>query len=256
LRPDNAELFIVSDLPLADLQPILESVLGSWRAPAEPKGVKQFGPVAPRDAKPRIVLNDRPNSPQSFIFGGEVTPVDPRGENSAYSAGVDLLGGRAGARINMDLREAKGWSYGAFGYSSPTERTVPFFVQAAVQSDRTGDSVIALMQQLNGITGAKPARPDELAQSVASIIGELPGSFETGASVLSAMQANALYRRPDNYHELMSGLYHGLDPAKVNSALRAAIDPNAIVYVVVGDAAKVRPQLAKVGLKAEEMKVR
>jgi len=249
-------VFVVSDLPLAELKPILESVVGNWQAPAVAKGVKQFGPVAPAVASPRIVLIDRPGSPQSFIFGGEVTPVDPRGENSAFAAGVDLLGGRAGARINQDLREAKGWSYGAFGYSSPTERAVPFLVQAAVQSDRTGDSVIALMQQLNAIVGAKPATQEELAQSVASIVGELPGRFETGSAVLSAMQSNALYGRPDNYPELMAGLYGGLDPAEVNSALRASINPKSIVYVVVGDAAKVRQQLAKVGLKAEEMAAR
>ena len=256
LRPDNAELFVVSDLPLAELTPILEASLGSWKAPATPKGAKNFGPLAPSPAQPRIVLIDRPSSPQSFIFGGVVTPVTPGGQNSAFEAGVDLLGGRAGARINQDLREAKGWSYGAFGYSNASEKVVPFFVQAAVQSDRTGDSVIALMDQLKAITGPKPATQGELGQSVASIVGELPGRFETGSAVLAAMQSNDLYGRPDNYYELLSSRFGSLDPAAVNAALRASINPGGMVYVVVGDASKVRPQLAKVGLKAEEMPAR
>ncbi|QNN64996.1 insulinase family protein [Sphingomonas rhizophila] len=256
LRPDNAELFVVSDLPFAEMKPILEAQLGGWTAPAVAKGAKQFGAVAPRRSKPRIVLIDRPSSPQTFILGGAITPVDPRGENSAFTAGVDLLGGRAGARINQDLRETKGWSYGAFGYSSPNERAVPFMVQAPVQADRSADSVLALMKQVKDIVSTNPAKPEELSTSVASIVGELPGSFETGSSVLGAMQSNALFGRPDDYQERMASLYGGLQLVGVNSALRASIDPNSIVYVVVGDAAKVRAQLAKAGLKAEEMAVR
>jgi predicted Zn-dependent peptidase len=251
LRPDNAELYIVSDLPLAQLTPILEGAFGSWQAPAAPRGTKNFGAIPAHPAKPRIVLIDRPGSPQSFIYAGEITPIDPRADNTALFAGSDVLGGSSASRIFADLREAKGWSYGAYGSPAPTARTVPYIIQAPVQADRTGDSVAALMGHLKDIVGPKSVTSEELARSVASSVGELPGRFETGAAVLGAMQSNALFGRPDNYYETVAGRYEALTIPVVDQALRQAIDPNGFVFVVVGDAAKVKPQLDKLGLPVE-----
>ena len=254
LRPDNAELFIVSNLPLATLTPMLEDVLGKWQAPAGPRGVKAFGPLPARPAKPRIVLIDRPGSPQSMILGGEVTPLDPRADNTAALAGFDVFGGGGASRIFLDLRESKGWSYGAYGNPSLNVHAVPYLLQAPVQADRTGDSVAVLIQQLRDITTTKGVTQAELAQAVSTSIGELPGRFETGSAVLAAMQTNALYGRPDNYYELLSDRYRALGTAGVDKVLRESIDPNGFVFVVVGDAAKVRPQLDKLGLPVEVIK--
>ncbi len=255
LRPDNAALFIVSSLPLATLMPLLDRQFGQWQAPAAPRGIKSFTAPPVPSGGPRIVLIDRPASPQSFIYGGEVTTIDPRGDNTAISAATDVLGGSSG-RLLLDLRETKGWSYGAFGGVSINLAAVPYLVQAPVQSDRTGDSVAAILQHVRDITGARGVTSGELGQVVANSIGELPGRFETGAAVLGAMQSNALLGRPDNYYELVSDRYRALGPAGVNQVLTSSIDPNAFVFVVVGDAAKVKPQLAKLGLPIEEMKPR
>jgi predicted Zn-dependent peptidase len=256
LRPDNAELFVVSDLSLATLKPILETALGTWQAPAGERGTKSFGPLPPRPKSPRIVLIDRPGSPQSFIYGGELTPIDPRAENTALFAGSDVLGGSTASRINFELRERKGWSYGSFGYPQLAVAAVPYLVQAPVQADRTGESIAALMTQIRGIVGAKGVTTEERVRAVANSIGGLPGQFETGAAVLSAMQTNTLYGRPDNYYELLGDRYRALDNRTVDLALRQAIDPNGFVWVVVGEAAKIRPQLEKLHMPIEVIQPR
>ncbi|RST32035.1 insulinase family protein [Sphingomonas ginkgonis] len=252
IRPDNLRIFVVSSLPLAEVQPLLEQRFGSWRAAAGvPLGTKQFGNRQPRPAAERVVLIDRPGSPQSVILGGQVTPVDPRSDIVALTSANDVLGGNFLSRINMDLRESKGWSYGVSGRAQLTQQAVPYLVNAPVQADRTGDSLAALRSDIRAFLGGQGVTQTELERTVTNLSGQLPGEFETGADVLSAMQSNALYGRPDNYYELLADKYRAQTRTSLDAALKGALDPSGFVWVVVGDAAKVRPQLAKVGLPVE-----
>ena len=83
LRPDNMEIFVVSDRPLSEVQAELDRHYGQWQAPASAKGTKQFTDPPARPTSPRIVLIDRPQSPQSVIVAGQITPVDPRSDITA-----------------------------------------------------------------------------------------------------------------------------------------------------------------------------
>jgi len=256
LRPDNLEIFVVSNLPLADVQQQLEAHFGTWAAPTVAKGEKAFTALPPRPKAERIVLIDRPGSPQSIIVGGQVTPVDPRGEMAALTLANDVLGVQFLSRINMDLRETKGWSYGVRGTTQLNAKVVPYVVSAPVQSDRTGDSIKALQHDIREFLATKGVTDEELSRNLANRVSQLPGQFETSVSVLSAMQTNALYGRPDNYYELLAGKYGAQTKASLDAALRGAVDPNGFVWVVVGDASKVKPQLAKLGLPVEEIQPR
>ena len=109
------------------------------------------------------------------------------------------------------------------------------------------------MDNFSGFFGAKGVTQEELDRTVANSINQLPGRFETGAAVLGAMQSNALYGRPDNYYELLAPRYRAQTRASLDSAIRAVVDPKAFLWVVVGDAAKVRPQLETLGLPIEVM---
>ncbi len=149
LRPDNMELFVVSNLPLGELQPQLEARFGNWAPPAAAKGAKNFVSATARPTKARIVFIDRPGSPQSVILGGQLTPVDPFGDVVPVTSANDVLGGNFLSRINMDLRETKGWSYGVRGSIGLNVHAVPYLVSAPVQSDRTGDSIKALGEQIS-----------------------------------------------------------------------------------------------------------
>ncbi|MEO7278013.1 MAG: pitrilysin family protein [Sphingomicrobium sp.] len=248
LRPDKAELFVVSDRPLAEVQAALTQAFGDWRAPAVPAGQKVFGTVAVRGTSPRIVLIDRPSSPQSVIYAGETTPLDPHSDITASMAGSDVLGSGTFSRIWNDLRETKGWAYSPFSQVVLREKAAPYLIAASVQADRTGDSVAEIMGLTRELLGTKKVSAEELKLSVASATGELPGQFQTSDAVLAGMVTNALYGRPDNYYEKVAGRYEGLTTAGVDQALAGMIDPNALVFVIVGDAAQVRPQLDKLGM--------
>jgi predicted Zn-dependent peptidase len=256
LRPDKAEIFVVSDRPLTEVQAALEQAFGSWKAPATPAGTKAFGPLPARPTSPRIVLINRPGSPQSVIFGGEMTPLDPRSDLTASLAGSDVFGSGTFSRIWNDLRETKGWAYSPYSITVMRQNAVPYLIQASVQADKTGESIASVMGLLKDLLGPKKVKPEELSISVASATGELPGQFQTSDAVLAGMTANALYGRPDNYYETLADKYRALTPATVDQALANMLDPNALVFVVVGDAAKVKPQLAKLGLPIEEVQPR
>jgi len=251
LRPDRLKIFVVSDRPLSEIQPLIEAEFGRWETPAVPAGVKHFTTPPPRPASARIVLVNRPDSPQSVIAGGQVTPADPRNNIEALIAANDVLGGNFLSRINMDLREAKGWSYGVRGSAQLSEKAVPYVISAPVQADRTGDAIKALNAQIGGFLGTKGVTGEELARTIANRVNALPGQFETSDAVLSAMMSNDLYGRPVNYQETLAAKYRGYDAAALDAAIRGTIDPNGFVWVVVGDAAKVRPQLDKLGIPVE-----
>ena len=256
LRPDNLKIFVVSDRPLAEIMPLLNEQFGTWQASAAPKGVKSFGATPARPATSRIVLIDRPGSPQSVISGGQLTPLDPKGDVVAASTANDVLGGDFLSRINMDLRESRGWSYGAYGNLSLREHSVPYVISAPVQANRTGEAIAELDKLVGGILGANAISADELGRVTANSINELPGRFETSSAVLSAMMTNDLLGRPDDYYETLAGRYRALTAPTVNSALRQVLARKGFVWVVVGDAASVKPQLAKLGMPVEVVEAR
>jgi zinc protease len=256
LRADNMEVFVVSNLPLNELLPQLEQRFGTWTAPAAPKGVKTFIAPPARPASQKILLIDRPGSPQSVILGGQLTPVNPFGDIVPISGANEVFGGNFLSRINMDLRETKGWSYGVRSSLGLNVQAAPYLINAPVQADKTGESIRALNDQLTSYLGKKGVSGEELTRLVSNNVDALPGRFETSGAVLSAMITNDLYRRPDNYYELLAGKYRALTQAELNAAMKAAIDPKGITWVVVGDAKQVRPQLDKLGVPVEVIQPR
>jgi len=252
LRPDNAEIFVVSSLALAEIMPGLEESFGAWQAPATPKGTKDFSSLASAPESARIVLVDRPNSPQSLILGGQITSADPSDPaiNDLINAN-NALGGGFLSRLNMNLRETKGWSYGVRGGPNLSENAVSYVVQAPVQADRTGDALAELIREVGEFVTTRGVTDEELERIVTNEISSLPGRFETSGSVLGAMRANALYGRPNDYYETLADQYRGQTTASLDAAARAEIDPDRFVWVVVGEAATVGPQLEALGLPVE-----
>jgi zinc protease len=251
LRPDNAKIFIVSDRPLSEIQPLLEARFGNWAPPTATRGAKSFPAAAPRPAGPRILLINRPGAPQSSILGAELLSIDPKGDIIPFDAANDVLGGDFNARLNMDLREEKGWSYGVGGNESVMLHAVPYLVSAPVQADRTGDSLAELNRQIADFVTTKGVTPEERERVITKSINQLPGEFETSGAVLGAMMNIDMLGKPDNYYETLAPEYRALTPAQLDQAARAALDPKGFTWIVVGDAAKVRPQLEKLGMPIE-----
>jgi predicted Zn-dependent peptidase len=133
------------------------------------------------------------------------------------------------------------------------QRIAPYVVSAPVQADRTGDAIAAIRSDMRDFLTTKPVTDEELKRTITNLTDALPGEFETGESVLSAMESQALLNRPDNYYELLQRQYEGLTKAQLDAALRGVVNPDGFVWVVVGDAAKVKPQLEKLGIPVQEM---
>jgi zinc protease len=252
LRPETARVFVVSDRPLPEIVQLLNARLGQWRGAAEvPVGVKDFSAPIPAP-RARIVLVDRPQSPQSVIYAGAVMPVSGSDDLLALNAANEVLGNNFLSRINTEIRERRGWSYGVFGIVQQREQRVPYVVIAPVQADRTGDSIRELMAQYVAFNSTNGVSDAERVRTVNGNIRQLPGAYETAASILGALRSNDLYRRPDDYWERVAPRYRAMTAQAMDAAARAAIDPRAFVWVVVGDASVVRPQLRGLGLTVED----
>ncbi|HEY0011439.1 MAG TPA: pitrilysin family protein [Allosphingosinicella sp.] len=257
IRPDNARIFAVGDMPLAQLVPMLEARFGNWTPPAGvERGVKVFDARPSEVTRSRIVLIDRPQSPQSIIMGAQLLPVRGTEDLLAFNAANEVLGGNFLARINMELRERRGWSYGARGGPNLFEHQVPYIISAPVQADRTGESIEATIQQVRSFLTSEGVTAAELNRTVLGNTRQLPGQFETSASILSAMRSNALYRRPDNYWETVADRYRSMTQAQLDREARRIIDPGNWLWVVVGDASRVRPQLERLRLPITVMQPR
>ncbi|WP_294189166.1 insulinase family protein [uncultured Sphingomonas sp.] len=252
LRPDKAKIFVVSDRPLAEVRQVMEQRFGDWRATGS-AGQKVFPAAGGALPKSRIVLIDRPDSPQSLIVAGAQTGLKGTDDLLPVEVGNDALGGSFLGRINMDLRETKHWSYGAGGNFRRNEMAAPYSVQAPVQANQTGPSIAAMRSDIAGYVGAQPMTQAEFERAINGATRSLSGDFETSGDVLRAMQANDLYKRPDDYYATITQKYRALTLPQVTAATRAVIDPNKFVWVVVGDAKQVQPQLGTLGLPVEVM---
>ncbi len=253
LRPEKAMIFVVSDKPLADITKALDTRFGGWKAMGE-AGAKAAG-AAPAALKPRIVLVDRPDSPQSLILGGQVLPVRGTADLETALTANEALGAGFLSRINMDLRETKGWSYGVRGSFNRLTGDVPYIVSAPVQADKTGASITALMDNYKAFLSTSGVTAEERERIINGNIRELAGSFETSGDVLGAMQRNVLYGRPDNYYETIATKYRAMTRETMDSAIRALVKPDQFLWVIVGDAKVVKPQLEKLGLPVEHMAI-
>jgi predicted Zn-dependent peptidase len=248
-RPEKAKIFVVSDLPLSKLQPLLEARFSHW-AGEGPAGTKDFSAKIPNPS-PRILLIDRKDSPQSQILAGMVLDRKGTDDNLDLESGAQVVGGSFLSRINMDIRETKGWSYGVRAGLAGTRDRIAYKISAPVQADETGPAIAAMIADYHSFLTDKGVTPEELERTQNGDIRELPGSFETANSVLSAMMENDLFGRPDDYFAKLAPRVRAQTAKRLDDAARTNIDPSKLTWVIVGDAAKVRPQLDGLGIPVE-----
>jgi len=148
----------------------------------------------------------------------------------------------------MDLRETKGWSYGVGSTINRFQGQIPYIVVAPVQADKTGPSIAVLKQQITDFLTTKGVTAAELQRTINGSIRELPGSFETSADVLGEMQRDVLYKRSFDFVETLAERYKTLTAPELDAVARKMIDPAKLTWVVVGDKAKVLPQLKELGM--------
>ncbi|QMW23017.1 M16 family metallopeptidase [Sandaracinobacteroides saxicola] len=248
LRPEGATLIVVGDTTMAGVKPLLESAFGDWRGRGGDLP-PPAGAVTAAGVSPRILLIDRPGAPQSVVMAGRAMAATGAEDRIALAAANDIFGGQTTARLNQSLREAKGWAYGASASVAPTRLQMPFLLSSSVQTDRTGAAIAEIRRLLGAFAGTAPPTRAELDRVVANSIRSLPGDFETGAALLGSLERKLNLGRPDDYFATLPKRLEALTPADVVAA--GYPGPDALVWVVVGDATLVEPQLKGLGLPVE-----
>ncbi|BBC74185.1 peptidase M16 [Altererythrobacter sp. B11] len=251
LRADNATITVVGDVTMAELLPALERSFGDWRAPATPKPEKSVdAPVAP--AKPRLVVIDRPNSPQSVLVLSRVLPLTGMDKDQeALDLANQVIGSGFLSRLNMDLREDKGWTYGIGSALSDVTGPRSFSVYTPVQSDRTADSIRLILKDMKAFPAEQGVDETELQRVTDGNIRNLPNSFQTNGQVLGALLENEKLGRPDDYYARLPGIYRTIDAAEIDKAAADYLQPEQMVIIVVGDRAQIDDQLKTLNMPVD-----
>jgi zinc protease len=244
-KPNNASLIVVGATTLAEVTPRLERLFGSWRSGEVPK--KNIGQVAqqPRSA---VYLIDRPGSEQSIIFAGHVAPAKRNPREIALLTMNDILGGSFTSRVNMNLREDKHWSYGAFSVLFDARGQRPFIVLAPVQTDKTKESLGEVVNELRAIAHSRPVTPEELAKAQANLTLSLPGQWETIGAVGASIEEIVRFDLPHDYYSTFASNVRALQVADLTTAASETIQPDKLVWVVVGDRVKIEPGIRELNL--------
>jgi zinc protease len=225
-------MIVVGDTTLAEIEPKLEALFARWNRGDVP------AKTLPRVELPTtstVYLVDRPGSEQSVVIAGQLIPERDQADDIAVDAMNDILGGAFTSRVNMNLREDKGWSYGADTTIVDTQAQRPFLAIAPVQADQTAASMQELKREIEEFIGSRAATEAEVATSKRRSTLTLPGRWETARAVARDIAEIVRFGLPDDYWDDYAELVTALDAAEVNAAARRLLQPERLTWIVVGD---------------------
>lgn len=257
-RSDRARLIVVGDVNRGELDALLDRSFGGWKAPPIPAPVEATSPPAPLSGRGEIVkpgrrvfIVDRADAPQSVIAVAR-PGVSAFDEESAALPRVNAaLGGSFTSRLNQDLREEHGWSYGAGSRFSFTRMRGSFVARAAVHTEHTGEALAAMLADIaamakGGLTDEEVEKTKQLARA------ELVESFETVASAAARLGRNAGVGHSADYEASASHVALRADKATLKRLASQYLDLDTGVIVIVGPRTKIEPQLKAIGISAIE----
>ena len=244
-KPNNATLVVVGDTTLSEIVSKLSKHFQDWEAgPVPAKNI----PLVEQRSQSAVYLVHRPGAVQSMIFAIQVAPPANNPDEIAIETMNHILGGTFTSRVNMNLREDKGWSYGARTSLFDARGQRPFIVRAPVQSDRTQESMAEIVKELRGIIAERPPTEEELVKIRENRILRLPGSWETVSEVGNAIEDLIRLGLPDDYYETYPQKLRNLKLAEVSLAARRLISVNQLLWVVVGDLTKIEKGIRELNL--------
>ena len=253
-HPSRATLIAVGALDSAAFARQAEDAFGSWQpgssapmAPAESAGAADVG-LAGAIRAPRLLLVDRPGAAQSELRVGHVGAARSTPDFHALVLLNAVLGGHFSSRLNLNLRERKGYTYGVRSLFDFRKAAGPFAVQTSVQTDATADAVAEILAELRDIGGSRPAVEDERSLSVSTLTKGYPRNFETAGQVAGGLAQLAIYDLPDDTFDLFAPRIRALTTDDVTRAAGRYLHPDRAVVVAVGDCARIRRALETAGL--------
>jgi zinc protease len=243
-RPGSATIVVTGDTTMAKLLPLLEGAFGTWKPGA---GVTKELPTVAKTQGKKIYLMDKPNAPQSVIIAAHISEKSGQPEDLASEPVLANFGGMATSRLNRNLRLDKHWSYGTSGGISGARGQRMFVITAPVQTDKTKESMAEIFKEIKDIAGDRPIKGEEFQSIMRNMTSRLPGRFETLSSLENAAITLVNYDLPDDYWSKYAGGMRGLTESQLDSAAKKFIRPNEVVWIVVGDLAKIEKGVRDLG---------
>jgi zinc protease len=243
-RPNNAVLIVVGDVDAKMLAPKLEKAFANWKPGAVTSG--ELPNVQPMQ-KATIYLVDKPGAAQSVLSIGQVGVDRSSPDYFPLQVMNSILGGQFTSRVNLNLREDKGYTYGARSAFSYRRGAGPFSASAGVQTAVTKESVSEFLKELNGIRGAIPISDKELEYSKQALIRRFPSGFETVGQISNQLSNLVVYGLPDTYFNDYITKVNAVTLADVNRVANKYLTPDKMAIVVVGDRKVVEPGLKQLG---------
>jgi zinc protease len=236
--PRGSLLELTGDVSVAEAHKLAEEAFGKWSSSAAPVAL----PPAPAVPERKILLIDKPGSPQTALltFGVGIPRNSP--DYPAVAVMNTMLGGLFSSRINMNLREEHGYTYGASSFFRYYRGTGPFITYALVRTDVTAPAAEQLFKELNEIH-TKPLTDVELRRAKDSIILSLPGDFESDFGVNGQLSNLWLFGLPLDYYTSLPGKIEAVTSADTTAAAAKYIHPENLLVIAVGDKAKIESGL-------------
>ena len=244
-KPNHASLVIVGATTMAEIRPKLERLFASWKPGSVP--AKNIATVN-QQQRPVVYLIDRPGSLQSIVIAGHVAPPKANPKEVTIETMNGVLGGDFSSRVNMNLREDKHWSYGAFTFFRDARGQRPFVAYAPVQTDKTKEAVVELDKELRGIVKDRPIQPAELSRAQASLTLTLPGSWETMSALAGSIGNIVTFGLDDRYYDTFADKVRAQTVESVTAIASEVVHPDQLIWVVVGDRSKIESGLRELKL--------
>ncbi|MCY7375323.1 MAG: insulinase family protein [Pyrinomonadaceae bacterium] len=244
-RPNNAVLIVVGDVDGKTLMPKLEKSFGAWK-----KGDVKLNDVgeAPMLDKPGIYIVDKPGAAQSVVAIGQVGVARSNPDFFPLQVMNSMLGGQFSSRINLNLREDKGYTYGARTGYAFRRGAGPFTASADVQTAVTKESVFEFLKELRGIRGEIPVTAKELDYNKQSLIRRYPQGFETVGQISGQLSSLIIYNLPDSYFSEFIPKVNAVTVEDVNRVANKYLTPDKMAILVVGDRKVIEPKLKELGM--------
>jgi zinc protease len=242
-RPNNAILAIVGDVTLKELMPKIEKAFGDWQKADVPATTI---PAAPAQAGSRILLIDRPGSVQTVLQLGTLGIERTNPDYFSLLLADKVLGGGPAARLFLNLREDKGYTYGAYSNFGGSRFRGTWVSGSEVRTDVTEGAMKEFMYELKRLRD-ETVSAEELDNAKRSIVGSFALSLEQPQSLLQNIVTQKLYDLPADYWDTYPQKVAAITPADIKNISQKYIDLDHLQVVAVGDAAKARAVLAKYG---------
>jgi zinc protease len=247
--PANAALVVSGAIGQGELKALVESRFGAWKAAPAPRGE----PGEPQGSRARLVLVDQPGAGQTALRVTSIGVARTTADFAALQVMNGALGGMFSSRLNNNLRETKGYTYGIYSGFRYDRTPGPFIIDGSVERAHTGASVREIFKEIEGMRAA-PLPATELAAARDAQLLSLPGQFETNADVGASLAEIFVYGLPLDYYGKLPAQLRAVTAAQVQDAARTHLDPQRMKVIAVGDGKRILPQLQPLGLGPAEVR--